>query len=157
MNFMLESRVPPDKRLAMPSSSLCTEDEIVQLVHSFYSNVRSDEVLGPIFDAHVKDWDRHLPTMVAFWSSALRGTGTYRGTPMPVHAALPGLTHRLFERWLDLFAASASRLPNRDMAERAVDLAQRIAQSLWYGYQSSREPGPTSAHLPAGLIPENGG
>jgi hemoglobin len=124
----------------MPTPQLCTEDEIVELVHAFYSRVRDDAVLGPIFAAHVQDWDEHLPKMVAFWSSALRGSRSYRGTPMPVHAALPGLTQALFERWLDLFFETAARLPNRAMAERAVDLAQRIAQSLWYGYQLSRAP-----------------
>jgi hemoglobin len=125
---------------AMPTAELCTEDEIVELVHAFYARVRDDAVLGPIFDARVDDWDRHLATMVSFWSSALRGSKSYRGTPMPVHAALPGLTQELFERWLDLFFETAARLPNREMATRAVELAQRIAQSLWYGYRLNREP-----------------
>jgi hemoglobin len=135
-------------RTLMPAPELCTEDEVTQLVHAFYSRVRDDEVLGPIFAAHVEDWDVHLPKMVAFWSSALRGSKRYRGTPMPVHAALPGLTQALFERWLDLFAGAAGRLENREMAERAVDLAKRIAQSLWYGYQLSREPQRMAASLP---------
>ena len=67
----------------MPSPDLCTEDEVSHLVHTFYRNVRDDSVLGPIFDRHVKDWDTHLAKMVDFWSSALRGTARFRGTPMP--------------------------------------------------------------------------
>jgi hemoglobin len=123
----------------MPAPQLCTEDEIVELVHAFYSRVRDDAVLGPIFDAHVSDWDGHLAKMVTFWSSALRGSKSYRGMPMPVHARLPGLTQGLFEHWLDLFFETTKGLPNRQMAERAVDLAQRIAQSLWFGYQLNRQ------------------
>lgn len=121
----------------MPSPDLCTEEEVSRLVHGFYATVREDEVLGPIFDAHVRDWDRHLPTMVDFWSSALRGTARFRGTPMPKHAALPGLKAELFQRWLALFAQTTATLGNEAMAARANELAARIAESLWYGYQVS--------------------
>ena len=67
---------------------------------------------------------------------------------MPVHCALPGLTHAMFEHWLDLFFETARTLPNRAMAERAVELSQRIAQSLWYGYQLHRDPDRMPAALP---------
>jgi hypothetical protein len=33
------------------------------------------------------------------------------------------------------------------MAERAVELSQRIARSLWYGYQLHREPDRMPADL----------
>jgi hemoglobin len=122
----------------MPSPDLCTEEEVTRLVHGFYAQVRRDEVLGPIFEAHVRDWDRHLATMVDFWSGALRGTARFRGAPMPKHAALPGLEAQLFERWLRLFHATTAGLGNDAMAERANDLAARIADSLWYGYQVNR-------------------
>ena len=122
----------------MPTPDLCTEAEVHHLVHTFYASVREDAQLGPIFNAHVRDWDRHLATMVDFWSGALRGTARFRGTPMPKHVALPGLSADLFRRWLTLFAATCACLPNEAMAQRANDLAGRIAESLWYGYQMSR-------------------
>lgn len=119
----------------MPSPDLCTEEEVTRLVHAFYAVVRDDPQLGPIFAAHVGDWDHHLAKMVDFWSSALRGTARYRGTPMPRHVALPDLTGELFSRWLGRFRETTATLPNAALRERADDLAQRIAQSLWYGYQ----------------------
>jgi hemoglobin len=121
----------------MPSPDLCTEEEIATLVHSFYARVRGDAQLGPIFDAHVSDWPTHLSRMVDFWSSALRGTARFRGTPMPKHVALPGLSADLFKRWLTLFRETTALLGNAGMRERAEDLAQRVADSLWYGYQMS--------------------
>lgn len=121
----------------MPTPDLCTEEEVTRLVHGFYAAVRQDEVLGPVFEEHVRDWDRHLPTMVDFWSGALRGTARFRGAPMPRHAALPGLSVQLFQRWLTLFRQTTATLGNAPMAERANDLAERIAESLWYGYQLS--------------------
>ncbi|CDS53896.1 Truncated hemoglobins [Polaromonas sp. CG9_12] len=128
----------------MPAADLCSEDEIVQLVHGFYDEVRRDDVLGPIFERHVKDWNAHLPTMVDFWSSALRGTARFRGSPMPKHAALPGLSIELFQRWLRLFRQTTGALPNPDLAAKANDLAERIAHSLWYGYRM-RQDTPESA------------
>lgn len=126
----------------MPTPDLCTEEEISHLVHAFYGRVRDDHALGPIFERHIHDWNRHLATMVDFWSSALRGTARFRGTPMPKHVALPGLTQQLFQRWLGLFAETTAALPNAAMRERANDLASRIAESLWYGYQLSRQADP---------------
>ena len=123
----------------MPSPDLCSEEDVSHLVHTFYGHVRADGQLGPIFERHVKDWDIHLARMVDFWSSALRGTARFRGTPMPKHIALPGLTAELFRHWLALFRQTTAALPNEGMRERADDLAGRIAESLWYGYQLSRQ------------------
>jgi hemoglobin len=121
----------------MPTPDLCTEEEVHRLVHGFYAQVREDPLLGPIFDTHVHDWTPHLAKMVDFWSSALRGTARFRGTPMPKHVALPGLSVELFQRWLTLFRRTTAGLGNPAMQERADELAHRVADSLWYGYQIS--------------------
>jgi hemoglobin len=131
----------------MGTPDLCTEQEIKTLVHAFYAKVRRDEVLGPIFNHHVDDWDHHLAKLVDFWSSVLLGTRRFSGTPMAKHVALPELSAELFQRWLMLFQETTSLQPNHAMGERAHALAQRIAQSLWYGYQISRCP----HELPADL------
>lgn len=133
----------------MLDPALCTEEEISRLVHAFYSRVRQDAGLGPIFDAHVDDWDRHLARMVDFWSSLLLRTGRFTGTPMPRHVALPGLNADLFRRWLELFRETADEQPNQAMARQACLMAQRVAQSLWMGYQISRSPDA----IPAALDP----
>ena len=122
------------------SSDLCSEEEVADLVTNFYSRIRGDDVLGPIFARHVHDWDRHLPKMVDFWSSALRRTARYRGMPMPVHNALPGLDASLFARWLRLFRATTAAQGNAALQARADALAERIADSLWNGYQLHRRP-----------------
>lgn len=132
----------------MPSPELCSEQEITWMVQSFYGRVRDDIVLGPIFAARISEWDHHLAKMVDFWSGALRGTGRYRGTPMPKHVAIPGLEAAHFERWLELFHDTTRELNNSAMRERADELAGRIAQSLWYGYRLHRNPDEV---LPPGL------
>jgi len=138
----------------MANPSICTEEEITTLVHTFYARVRADEQLGPIFNGHVDDWPRHLAKLVDFWSSLLRGTGRFAGAPMPKHLALPGLTAELFQRWLALFRETLADLPNPALAERAQTFAQRIANSLWTGYQINRNPEALPQDLPRDL-PQN--
>lgn len=118
----------------MTADEICSEADITALVHDFYARIRDDAQLGPIFDRHIADWPRHLAKMVDFWSSTLRGTRRYHGMPMPAHVALPGLDQGLFRQWLALFHETTAAHPNQAMAERADLLAERIAQSLWYGY-----------------------
>ncbi|BBL35572.1 hypothetical protein Nstercoris_01844 [Nitrosomonas stercoris] len=124
----------------MPDPALCTEEEITQLIHTFYARVQQDAMLSPIFDAHVDDWPSHLVKMVDFWSSILLGTNRFNGTPMPKHIALPDLNAQLFQQWLKLFHQTAAEQSNQAMAEQACVMADRIARSLWMGYQISHQP-----------------
>jgi hemoglobin len=125
------------ERPSSTGAELCTEAEVAALVNAFYARVRQDEQLGPVFEAHVDDWDRHLARLADFWSAILRRTGRFTGAPMPRHAALPGLTAELFQRWLVRFRETAAAQPNQAMAAQACLMAERIAQSLWLGYQMS--------------------
>lgn len=133
----------------MARDELCTEEEIETLVYGFYDKIRADALLGPIFNTHITDWDAHLIIMVQFWSSLLRGTGTFNGTPMPKHVALPDLKASLFRHWLQLFDETTATLPNRAFAARANEFAQRIARSLWYGYQINNSPDQIPSELSA--------
>lgn len=110
-----------------------TEPMIRDLVHAFYAKVRRDPLLGPIFEAKVHDWDAHLATLCKFWSSVTLLTGTYKGRPMPVHAALPDIDSHHFARWLTMFEETARELCPPDAAELFIDRSQRIAQSLQQG------------------------
>lgn len=120
---------------------------MTDLVHTFYARVRQDEVLGPVFESHIDDWGGHLAKLVDFWSAILRRTTRFSGAPMPKHAALPNLCEALFKRWLKLFRENAAELSNQAMAEQACATAERIADSLWMGYQLSRETAAVSTAL----------
>ena len=122
------------------TQEICTEDDIREMVERFYGMVRADGRLGPIFEAHIDDWDAHLIKLRDFWSSMLLRTGRFTGAPMPKHIGLPDLSAELFEHWLALFADSLEEHPNRPMAMRAADMAERIAQRLWLGYQMAHFP-----------------
>lgn len=132
------------------TADICTEAEIQDMVHTFYAKARADDALGPIFNGMVHDWDEHLSTLSDFWSAVILGTRRFTGMPMPKHAAMPNLNAELFERWLLLFGETTDALPNRALADAAQEMAKRMARSLWYGYQLSRDPNRTVTELRTG-------
>ena len=108
---------------------------IEKLVREFYLRVQADPMLGPVFDAHIKDWEPHLQRMFAFWSSVALMSGVYHGRPMEVHMRLP-VDSRHFDRWLTIFAETAGDVCPPAAARHFVDRAQAIAQSLEMGIAS---------------------
>jgi|SRR5690606_17186023 len=115
-----------------------TEEMIHDVVHTFYAKVRADDLLGPIFNREIADWDEHLDKLCAFWSSVTLMTGRYKGRPMPVHARLPDATSEGFVRWLGLFRETVNDLCPPEAAALFIDRSQRIAESLQIGIKLSR-------------------
>jgi hemoglobin len=116
---------------------LITESEISTLVDSFYARVRLDPDIGPIFNAIVGDWPHHLATLKDFWSTVLLTTGRYKGDPMMTHLQLP-LDPEHFERWLSLFAETATEVLTPAGAELAISKSQRIAHNFKAGIAYQR-------------------
>ncbi len=108
------------------------EDVIRTLVDAFYTRIRSDAVLGPVFAARISDWGPHLEQMYAFWSSVTLMTGRYHGRPMPKHAPLP-VDGAHFDRWLGLFAETAREVCAPAAADLFLERARTIAESLELG------------------------
>jgi hemoglobin len=114
------------------------EEMIGMLVDRFYGVVRRDEVLGPVFEARILDWDDHLQKLRAFWSSVVLMTGRYKGRPMPVHLAIGEISEVHFARWLDLFGKTALAVCPPAAASLFIDRAARIAESLQLGISLHR-------------------
>lgn len=109
-----------------------TEDMIERLVHGFYAKVRGDALLGPVFEARIRDWGPHLQQMCAFWSSVALMTGRYHGNPMAKHMPLP-VDAAHFDRWLALFEETARELCPPAAQAHFLERARRIAESLELG------------------------
>jgi hemoglobin len=109
-----------------------TEESIAVLVDTFYSRVRQDETLGPVFERVVGDaWEPHLEKMRAFWSSLTLASGRYKGNPMMAHLMLmPRVGAEHFERWLMLWRATAAELLPHEAALRFVSKAETMAERL---------------------------
>ena len=108
------------------------EAMIARLVDGFYDRVRADPLIGPVFNERIGDWGPHLEQMRLFWSSVALMSGAYHGRPMPKHLPLP-VDARHFDRWLELFEATARDLCPPAAADHFIERARRIAESLELG------------------------
>jgi len=108
------------------------EAMIERLVRAFYGRARLDPFIGPIFESKVRDWEAHIARICAFWSSVALMSGRYHGQPMAAHLGLPIDTAH-FDRWLEIFAATAQELCPPAAAAHFLERAQRIADSLEMG------------------------
>lgn len=133
------------------ASTIASLDDIRSLVHAFYARVRQDPLLGPVFEAHVHDWDEHLQTLVGFWSWLVLRQEGFSGAPMPRHARLPRLSWAHFERWLALWRQTTAEL-QQPLLQALVDgMAGRIAVRLWEHYQKQAPQGRWLHAMPQGL------
>lgn len=131
---MQPTRIVPERR--GPLAPGIDEALIERVVRGFYGKVREDDMLGPVFEEVVEDWEPHLRTMMDFWSSVLMMTGRYHGRPMPKHMRLPiGRNH--FLRWLALFETTVNEECDGEAAALFIDRAHRIARSLLLGLSYS--------------------
>lgn len=113
------------------------EAMIKSLVRTFYGRVRRDPLIGPVFETRVEDWDVHIARLCAFWSSVALMSGRYRGQPMAVHLPLPIDTPH-FDRWLEIFAATAREVCPPAAADHFLERATRIADSLEFGIAAQK-------------------
>ena len=123
------------ERIAPPSATKIgniSEDAIRCLVDRFYTKVRADADLAPVFANAIADdrWAAHLAKMYDFWSSVMLTTGRYKGNPVAVHLAVAGMQPQLFARWLELFGETCGELFEDEIAGAFRAKAARIADSL---------------------------
>ncbi|HYK35937.1 group III truncated hemoglobin [Alloacidobacterium sp.] len=108
------------------------ESSIANLVDRFYSRVREDDVLGPVFSRVIGDeWEPHLEKMRAFWSSLMLASGRYKGNPMMAHLMLlPRIGAEHFDRWLNIWKQTTAEMFPPLAAAVFVSKAETIAERL---------------------------
>lgn len=107
-----------------------TETLIRAVVDDFYRRAREDDLLGPVFEARISDWDFHLARMADFWSAALLRTGRYSGHPVVVHSTIDGLSLAHFDRWVELFEVTVRDLCPPAPAEAFLSRARRMRTAM---------------------------
>ena len=111
-------------------SRLGGHDGILKLVKPFYADVRQHKILGPIFNAQIKDWDAHLAKITDFWALQTGGESKYRGGFARAHMGLV-LKPEHFQNWLALWEFNNARsLPPREAAEMNA-LAHELGRRLF--------------------------
>jgi hemoglobin len=112
----------------MQPHDILTLADVQKLVNRFYTKVREDEMLAPVFNERIQyRWPQHLEKMYRFWQTVLLDEHTYYGAPFPPHAKLP-VEHAHFERWVALFNQSVDELFGGVKAEEAKWRGQKMAR-----------------------------
>jgi hemoglobin len=67
--------------------TISSRNDISLLVNTFYSKIREDEMLGPIFNKHIPEdkWPEHLSKLSDFWESNLFDVRKFKGNPSAKH------------------------------------------------------------------------
>jgi hemoglobin len=102
------------------------EDSLEPTLRNFYDKVKADDLIGPVFERAVHDWDGHIKVMVDFWSGALLGTGRYKAQPFPPHVPLKiGQAH--FDRWLTLWTEATHETMPEALAGHVSKMAANMS------------------------------
>lgn|SRR5690349_18577059 len=129
----------------MVKQLLNTRDAIALLVDSFYTKVKKDDLLGPIFnDVEYFSWDTHIPVMINFWETLLLHTASYKGNTMQKHITLnrhTPLTPELFDRWKQLFYATLDENFEGDNVIEARRRVEAMSGLMQYKIQQSEQKG----------------
>ena len=110
------------------SGSDLRDDDLHELLTAFYAAVEDDRLLAPYFAP--LDMVVHIPRIADFWSTMLFQTGRYSGNAFAPHARMPGLTAEHFAHWVATFERTVDAGFAGPSAERAKDLAHRVAYSM---------------------------
>lgn len=118
---------------------IITEESLKQLVTRFYTAIRQDIVLAPVFEAAIgttdEDWQPHLELITKFWAGVMMGTKGYEGNPLQAHKNLPPFDALLFSRWLAIFANTAlethSLVPATTLIRKSVSIADMMSRDLY--------------------------
>lgn len=116
----------------MALADISNLEDIQLLVNTFYSRVRENELLGPIFNERIGDrWAMHLEKMYRFWQTVLLEVHTYTGSPFPPHAKLP-VEALHFDTWLQIWNGTVDEFFAGEKASEAKWRGYKMAQMFMY-------------------------
>jgi len=128
----------------MERKDIQTRNDISLLIRSFYEKVRAHELLGPIFNQAIDDWDSHLDRLTDFWETNLFFVRNYKGNPLQVHIDVDrqfeGSIEQLhFGNWLQLWFETLDALFQGRYTEIAKARARSMASTMFMKIYQSRE------------------
>jgi hemoglobin len=126
-----------------------TRADVSLLVRSFYEKIRQDEMLGPIFNSQIHDWEPHLEKLTDFWEGNLLFfvKTKFTGDPKTAHQRVDEATeHSLnmihFGKWVNLWIETIDEHFEGDSAQRAKMIARKMATFLFIKIFEDRQNHP---------------
>ncbi len=128
----------------MKKKDITNRADIKLLVDTFYEKIRVHEVLGPIFNGIITDWESHLVLLTDFWETQLFLKRKYYGNPVTVHQEVDDkmnhtITSEHFGLWLNDWFATIDELFEGDTAWIAKNRAQKMSTMLFMQMYQHRE------------------
>lgn len=119
-------------------------EDINLLVRTFYQKVRMDNVLGPIFNSIISDWESHFVVLTDFWETQLFLKRKYYGNPVVVHQEVDvkmnnSITSEHFGLWLNLWFETVDTLFEGETAWIAKNRAQKMSTMLFLKIFENRQ------------------
>ncbi len=115
-----------------------SETAIRACVRAFYDVARKDDLLGPVFNGSVRDWDKHFATTDDFWASALLGVEHYKSAPFPPHLKLD-MTQAHFDRWRDLWTPAVEAHLPEPLRSKAISMGEHMSHCWGRAYVTMKE------------------
>lgn len=117
-------------------TDLSSREDVRSVVVNFYSKIKENELLGPIFKQHITDWDTHFELLTDFWESNLFLVSKYKGNPIMVHNKVDESQHenidqRYFVEWLKIWNTTIDSLFKGDHATIMKNRARNMSSHLW--------------------------
>ncbi|MCV6629214.1 MAG: group III truncated hemoglobin [Flavobacteriaceae bacterium] len=111
------------------------KEDVAFLVDQFYAQVREEASLGPIFNAMIGDWDRHLELLTRFWSMHLMFERNYTGNPIEIHRKVDRfvegtINEQHFGLWLNLWMQTIDTHFEGENAEILKNKARKMASFI---------------------------
>jgi hemoglobin len=112
-----------------------TKEDVSLLVSTFYSKVRTNEILKPFFIS-IEDWDKHLDKLIIFWESSLFLKTKYYGNPLEAHIKVDQahnntITQEHFGIWMNLWFETIDELFEGEYANMAKNRARKMSTFLY--------------------------
>lgn len=124
---------------------LKSREDVFLLVSSFYEKIRKDEVLGPVFNGVITDWDHHLQHLTNFWSNQLFiERGLYRGNPLAAHIEVDNavgntINEKHFGIWLNHWFGTLDELFTGEQVFIAKNRARNMGTNIHLHIFSARK------------------
>ncbi len=120
-----------------------SREDVQILVSTFYAKIRKDEVLGPIFNGIITDWDEHLELLTDFWETQLFLKRKYYGNPVTAHQEVDdkmghGITPEHFGLWINLWFETIDELFIGETSWIAKNRAQKMSTMLYMQIYQNR-------------------
>ncbi len=120
-----------------------TREDIFNLVSQFYSKIRKENIIGPIFNQVISNWDEHFNILTDFWETNLLFVSNYKRNPIQIHQKVDAtfhgnITEKHFGIWLNLWFATIDELYYGEKAQTAKRRARKMSTHLYIKMYESR-------------------